>query len=59
MGDWHELKRREAEREALEAESRRRWNIEDQRRLQRDLVEYEFDDELLEEAKRRAAQSDR
>jgi len=56
MGSIDELRAKEAEREALEAQSRRRWESMDLRRLNEDMKFKEFGEDLLEEAKRRAAE---
>ncbi len=59
MTDWAELKRREALREAEEAAARRRWEIADWKRTRERMKDEEFDDDLLEEAKERAKNSQR
>lgn len=56
MGSIDDLRAKEAEREAAEAQSRRRWESVDLRRLNEDMKFMEFGDDLLEEAKRRAAE---
>lgn len=59
MSDWAELKRREALREAEENAARLRWEIEDWNRTRERMKHEEFDDDLLEEAKENARNSQR
>lgn len=57
MANINDLRAAEAQREAQEAQSRRRWESMDLRRLRDDMINKEFGDELLEEAKRRASEN--
>jgi len=57
VANINDLRAAEAQREAQEAQSRRRWESMDLRRLRDDMINKEFGDELLEEAKRRASEN--
>ena len=54
MASIDDLRAAEAERLAQEAAARRQWEIDDRNRTNRDIKELDFDDDLLEEARRQA-----
>lgn len=49
MSGIEKLRQVEAEREAIEQAARRRWESMDRQRTEKDMLDMEFDDELLEE----------